>query len=110
MRERLKGRVASFALLCNFEWFLHRKATAYFGDGKVEFGQPLEKADRPQPNFMNPVTVSRDFAHFPGNVKGRNPRRGMSKTWVAYLYFLSETVSRPKQRYGQIVKAADSIR
>ena len=43
---------------------------ADFDDGKVEFGQSLEKADRPRHVSMNPATVAKDSADFPGNVKG----------------------------------------
>jgi hypothetical protein len=58
---------------------------------------------------MNLVTVSTDFAHFPGNVKGRSRWCGISKTWVVYLYFLCEKIPRPKRGYKQIVKAFAAI-
>jgi hypothetical protein len=41
--------------------------------------------------------------------RGGAPWRGMSKTWVVYLYFLCEKIPRPKRGYKQIVKAFAAI-
>jgi hypothetical protein len=58
---------------------------------------------------MNLATVSTDFAHFPGNVKGAEPLARYAKTWVVYLYFLCEKIPRPKRGYSQIVNASAVI-
>jgi hypothetical protein len=44
---------------------------------------------------MNLVTVSTDFAHFPGNVKGQSPGRGMSKRgWFIYIFYAKKFRAR----------------